>query len=660
MSSNNFYDGRFVAKAVRLLKSELGIQLHLSNGDNDDLMEAIIVDSGLNYTEVDDADFVSEDMLYLTLQDQLWYDQDAHQGLAAKQLLTQSIPELHEKVLGAEESPGAIFRDVFTTDQLLGKNYFGSNLHPADRCDMLTAAHTEESRTFSNLAKRGSPVTAASLRDEDHGFRRLMRRAGIMFECPSCYEEIDGVAKLFVKSLSHQIKTRMRLLERSQGLIISDIVLSSLKYKYYGYGTKSGVRFQFTEFLDKVQKQVHPYHSLNKWSASVLNDMAVDNICRLLESAASGLASCSKTACIRYKGVTDGASFGDTESSGKVLYYEECADESAGEVLNHNMITEDHIKFAISSIFPDELAKHALSEACKAIASPRSNFGLEFDFRKVATVANRVQSFPFTKEAAIALAACTEYMAAEVLELSGNASRDNKSPIIEPRHIMLAVRNDDELDTVYTKACFRDSGLLKHIHSAFLNLTDDLSEEQEERLRSIRTKLEISSSKAFIEPRTGKYYSLPGDEEDDEIDDLSYLYSLTSHHSLKKMDHFEEDQRREAVMFGLLDENDREFFRNLEKSPTQLRKLREIEVREEQESIARCLDPLDLYAVIMQESDLSQFTLSHEAFCLLHEALEDHVISVLQDAMHCALHSHRKFLEPKDIQCARRLRGDRK
>ena len=57
---------------------------------------------------------------------------------------------------------------------------------------------------------------------------------------------------------------------------------------------------------------------------------------------------------------------------------------------------------------------------------------------------------------------------AQVLELAGNASRDNKKTRIVPRHIQLAVRNDEELSRLLGQVTIANGGVLPNIHSVLL------------------------------------------------------------------------------------------------------------------------------------------------------------------------------------------------
>ncbi|KAK9136925.1 hypothetical protein Sjap_007519 [Stephania japonica] len=70
--------------------------------------------------------------------------------------------------------------------------------------------------------------------------------------------------------------------------------------------------------------------------------------------------------------------------------------------------------------------------------------------------------------APIYMAAVLEYLAAEVLELAGNAARDNKKTRIIPRHLLLAVRNDDELGKLLAGVTIASGGVLPNIHSVLL------------------------------------------------------------------------------------------------------------------------------------------------------------------------------------------------
>ena len=95
----------------------------------------------------------------------------------------------------------------------------------------------------------------------------------------------------------------------------------------------------------------------------------------------------------------------------------------------------------------------------KAKAKSRSSrAGLQFPvgrvhrFLRKGHYADRIGS-----GAPVYLAAVLEYLSAEILELAGNAARDNKKHRIIPRHLQLAVRNDEELNKtpVWCNNCTR-------------------------------------------------------------------------------------------------------------------------------------------------------------------------------------------------------------
>jgi histone H2A len=105
----------------------------------------------------------------------------------------------------------------------------------------------------------------------------------------------------------------------------------------------------------------------------------------------------------------------------------------------------------------------------KSSQSRSSRAALQFPVGRVERYLRKGRYAPrIGAEAPVYLAAVMEYLTAEVLELAGNAARDNNRRRITPRHVTLAIRNDEELNKIFGEAMIPSGGTMPQIHSVLL------------------------------------------------------------------------------------------------------------------------------------------------------------------------------------------------
>jgi len=95
--------------------------------------------------------------------------------------------------------------------------------------------------------------------------------------------------------------------------------------------------------------------------------------------------------------------------------------------------------------------------------------GLQFPVGRLARFLRKARVAPrIGAGAPVYVGAVLEYLTAEILELAGNAARDNKKTRIVPRHITLAVKNDEELNKLLGGVTIASGGVLPNIHAVLL------------------------------------------------------------------------------------------------------------------------------------------------------------------------------------------------
>ena len=145
------------------------------------------------------------------------------------------------------------------------------------------------------------------------------------------------------------------------------------------------------------------------------------------------------------------------------------------------------IQSSVRLFLPGELSKHAYSEGNKALtkynasmankqpkqqAESRSHrAGLTFPISRIEHLIRiNMSSNRMGESAPVYLAAVLEYICAEILELAGNNTQDNKRIRITARDLLLAIKNDEELNKLLNNATL-SGGVVQNIHSSLLPKT---------------------------------------------------------------------------------------------------------------------------------------------------------------------------------------------
>ena len=124
---------------------------------------------------------------------------------------------------------------------------------------------------------------------------------------------------------------------------------------------------------------------------------------------------------------------------------------------------------AVRQHLPGELAKHGIAEGHKAVKAWRGlGAGLQFCVERTTRKLWQQMGAHGDADSLSDTAACTavfvaavnEYMCAELVELAGNAARDNRKSTIAPRHIYLGVWYDGELQKQFKDFAFCGGGVL--------------------------------------------------------------------------------------------------------------------------------------------------------------------------------------------------------
>ena len=123
---------------------------------------------------------------------------------------------------------------------------------------------------------------------------------------------------------------------------------------------------------------------------------------------------------------------------------------------------------AAPSTKPARRSKPVAPARAKGVATA-TRAGLLFSVPRVTKLMRRDRlALTVGTRPAVVMSAVMEYVASEILELAGNVCQEAHKKQLRPRHIMLAIANDEELSKVVSGAIFHESGVAPNVEPVLL------------------------------------------------------------------------------------------------------------------------------------------------------------------------------------------------
>jgi len=411
---------------------------------------------------------------------------------------------------------------------------------------------------------------------------------------------------------------------------------------------------------------------------------------------------------------------------------------------NKKTITSREIKTSIQIIMSKTLALHAMSEGIRAITvynnySPtkkktsRSHQAkLRFSVSKIERLISNYRykkNWRIGSSSAIYLTATLEYITVEILELSGNAAFDarranyDRPLILTPNHIMLAIRNDEELNKLFS-GFILGAGRLPNIHAALLPQYGSANIKHRKILRDnihglTKPSLKRLAAAAGIKSMNGMIYmeiravisifmhkiikdafinlnyeflrilrlrhvakaakdngytvyytsNYPGKKKPCLgknkyvlIDDDGHKRPLTNKYfSQENIDEREHLQKWKWDHPGLEPTPENGFIPLDKKAKRARYSLSLGSIRKMQKNVCLIFPRESFHRYIREVSQdyIDDPKISEEASLFIQALTEEYIINLLEDSNLCTIHAKRVTLMPKDISLARRIRDER-